>query len=133
MLNNITIMGRLTKDPELRRTDSGKAVTSFSIACDRDFKTDIDVDFFSCVSFGKTAEFIDSYFSKGKMISILGKLQNRSWAAKDGTKRTVTEIIANHVYFADSKNENVKKDQEQTYGIQDQSYSFSDYDEDCPF
>lgn len=106
MLNNVTIMGRLTKDPEFRRTDSGKAVTSFSIACDRDFKTDIDVDFFNCVSFGKTAEFIDSYFSKGKMISILGKLQNRSWTAKDGTTRTVTEIIANNVYFCEKKNDN---------------------------
>ena len=106
MLNNVIIMGRLTKDPELRRTDSGKAVTSFSIASDRDFKTDIDVDFFNCVSFGKTAEFIDSYFSKGKMIAILGKLQNRSWAAKDGTTRIVTEIIANNVYFCEKKNDN---------------------------
>ena len=106
MLNNVTIMGRLTKDPELTRTDSGKAVTSFSIACDRDFKTDIDVAFFNCVSFGKTAEFIDSYFSKGKMIAILGKLQNRSWTAKDGTTRIVTEIIANNVYFCEKKNDN---------------------------
>lgn len=126
MLNNVTIMGRITKDPELRRTDSGKAVTSFSIASDRDFKTDIDVDFFNCVSFGKTAEFIDSYFSKGKMIAILGKLQNRSWTAKDGTTRIVTEIIANNVYFCEKKNDNNDNRKPNDFDY------ISDNDE-CPF
>lgn len=107
MLNIITVMGRLCADPELRRTQSGKAVTSFTIACERDFKTDDKkVDYLDCVCWNSTAEFVSKYFGKGRMIAVSGKLQMRDWTDKEGNKRRNAEIIADNVYFADSKNSN---------------------------
>lgn len=109
MLNNITIMGRLTKDPELRRTQSGIAVTSFSIACDRDYKPEggeRETDFVDCVAWRGTAEFVQKYFAKGRMAVVSGRLQIRPWTDKDGNKRRATEIVADNVYFGDSKPNN---------------------------
>lgn len=106
MLNHITIMGRLTKDPELRRTQSGTAVTSFSLAVDRDFKNqsgEKETDFIECVAWKNTAEFVSKYFQKGRMAVVSGRLQLRDWTDKEGTKRRIAEIIADNVYFADSK------------------------------
>lgn len=107
MLNSITIQGRFCRNPELRRTQSGKAVTSFTLACDRDFKSDDGptVDFVDIVTWGATAEFVDKYFAKGRMAVVSGRLQVRGWTDKEGNKRRTTEIVADHVYFGDSKRE----------------------------
>ena len=108
MLNHITIMGRLTRDPELRRTGSGTAVASFTVAVDRDFgKNDAgekETDFIDCVAWRQTGEFVSKYFTKGRMIVVDGKLQIRSWTDKDGNKRRTAEVVADNCYFGDSKN-----------------------------
>ena len=108
MLNHITIMGRLTRDPEMRRTGSGVAVTSFTIACDRDFSgkgSEKETDFIDVTAWRNTAEFVNSYFTKGRMAVVSGRLQIRSWTDKDGNKRRTAEVVADNVYFADSKKE----------------------------
>lgn len=102
MLNTITIMGRLTRDPELRRTNSGTAVASFNIACDRDFG-DKETDFIDCVAWRQTGEFVSKHFTKGRMIVVSGRLQIRKWTDKDGNKRSAAEIVADNCYFGDSK------------------------------
>lgn len=105
MLNHISIMGRLTKDPELRRTSAGVAVASFTVAVDRDFSNNgqEETDFFDCVAWRGTGEFVERNFHKGKMIIVAGRLQNRSWTDKEGNKRKTAEIVAENVYFGDSK------------------------------
>lgn len=105
MLNQITAMGRLTKDPELRTTGSGNAVCSFTLAVDRDYGEDKQTDFIPVVAWKKTAEFVSKYFAKGRMACVTGRLQMRDYEDKDGVKRRVAEIVANSVYFADSKRE----------------------------
>lgn len=105
-LNHITIMGRLTRDPELRRTNSGIAVASFTVAVDRDFKSlsgEKETDFIDVVVWRNTAEFVSKYFSKGRMAVVEGRLQIRDWKDKDGNKRRSAEIVADSVYFGDSK------------------------------
>ena len=106
MLNKIIIMGRLTRDPELRRTQSGTAVTSFSIACDRDFKSqsgEKETDFIDIVAWRGTAEFVSKYFTKGRMAVVEGRLQIRDWTDREGGKRRSAEVVADNVYFGDSK------------------------------
>lgn len=106
MLNRIVLMGRLTRDPELRRTQQGTAVTSFSLATDRDFKNqngEKEADFFDVVAWRNTAEFVCNYFTKGRMAIVEGRLQTRSYTDKDGNKRKAVEIMADNVYFGDSK------------------------------
>lgn len=106
MLNHIVIMGRLTRDPELRRTGNGTAVASFAIACDRDYKPqdgDRECDFFDVIAWRQTGEFVSKYFSKGRMAVVDGRLQTRSWTDNEGNKRRAVEIVADHVYFGDSK------------------------------
>ena len=107
MLNQIVIMGRLTRDPELRRTGSGTAVASFTLAVDRDFgpKDEKETDFIDCVAWKNTAEFVSKYFSKGRMAVVAGRLQIRKWNDKDGNKRSTAEVVADNVYFGDSKKE----------------------------
>ena len=105
MLNHIVIMGRLTRDPELRRTGSGTAVTSFSLAVDRDFKSqngEKETDFIDCVAWRQTGEFVSKYFTKGRMIVVSGRLQIRSWTDKEGNKRRTAEVVADNCYFGDS-------------------------------
>ena len=106
MLNKIILMGRLTRDPELRRTQSGTAVTSFSIACDRDFKSqsgEKETDFIDVVAWRSTAEFVSKYFAKGRMAVVEGRLQIRDWTDREGGKRRSAEVVADNVYFGDSK------------------------------
>ena len=106
MLNKIILMGRLTRDPELRRTESGTAVCSFSIAVDRDFKSkngEKETDFIDIVAWRATAEFVSKYFTKGRMAVVEGRLQIRDWTDKDGNKRRSAEVVADNVYFGDSK------------------------------
>ena len=109
MLNQIVIMGRLTRDPELRRTGSGIAVTSFTLAVDRDFSGkdsgEKETDFIDCVAWRQTGEFVSKYFAKGRMAVVTGRLQIRGWTDKDGNKRRTAEVIADSVYFGDSKKE----------------------------
>ena len=107
MLNRITLMGRLTRDPELRHTQSGVAVASFSLACDRDFKDKATgekaTDFIDVVAWRQTGEFVSKYFTKGRMAVVEGRLQLRDWTDKEGNKRRSAEIVADNVYFGDSK------------------------------
>ena len=107
MLNHITIMGRLVRDPELRRTQSGVAVCSFTVAVDRDFQSressERQADFIDCVAWRQTAEFVSKYFAKGRMIVVDGSLQSRKWQDKAGQNRVSWEIIADNIYFGDSK------------------------------
>lgn len=107
MLNSISIMGRLSYDPQLRRTASGKAVASFSVACERDFKNqqtgEKEVDFIECVAWGGTAEMVEKYFHKGQMAVATGRLQLRDWTDKNGQKRRTAEILVSSIYFCGSK------------------------------
>ena len=107
MLNHITIMGRLTRDPELRRTGSGIAVASFTVAVDRDFgkneNGERETDFIDCVAWRQTGEFVSKYFTKGRMAVVSGRLQIRGWTDKDGNKRRSAEVVADNVYFGDSR------------------------------
>ncbi len=107
MLNHITVMGRLVRDPELRRTASGVAVASFRLAVDRDFVSkdggERKADFIDCVAWRQTGEFISKYFAKGRMIVVDGRLEMRDWTDKDGNKRTSAEINVSNAYFGDSK------------------------------
>ena len=109
MLNHIIIMGRLTRDPELRRTGSGIAVASFTLAVDRDFSArdggERETDFIDCVAWRQTGEFVSKYFQKGRMAVVSGRLQIRSWTDKDGNKRRTAEVVADNVYFGDSRRE----------------------------
>ena len=107
MLNHITIMGRLVKDPELRRTQSGVAVCSFTVAVDRDFQSreaaEKQTDFIDVVAWRQTAEFVSKYFTKGRLIVVDGSLQSRKWQDKTGQNRVSWEVLANNIYFGDSK------------------------------
>ena len=107
MLNHITIMGRLTRDPELRRTGSGIAVASFTVAVDRDFGGrdggEKETDFIDCVAWRQTGEFVSKYFTKGSMIVVSGRLQIRNWTDKEGNKRRTAEVVADNVYFGESR------------------------------
>ena len=107
MLNTITIMGRMVRDPELRRTGNGIAVASFTVAVDRDFAQDgkKETDFIDCVAWRQTGEFVSKYFSKGSMIVVKGRLQIRSWTDKDGNKRRSAEVVADNCYFGSTKND----------------------------
>ena len=118
MLNKVVIMGRFTKDPELRRTGSGTAVTSFSLACDRDFKSqsgEKETDFIEVVAWKNTAEFVSKYFGKGRMAVVDGRLQIRDWTDKDGNRRTTAEVVADNVYFADSKRSESNDNQKENF------------------
>lgn len=108
MLNKIFIMGRLTRDPELRRTQGGNAVTNFALAVDRDFKSadgTKETDFIDVVAWRNTAEFAAKYFTKGRMAVVEGSLQMRDWTDKEGNKRRIAEVVADNIYFGDSKRE----------------------------
>ena len=141
MLNKIIIMGRLTRDPELRRTGSGTAVTSFSLACDRDFKSqsgEKETDFIEVVAWKNTAEFVSKYFSKGRMAVVEGRLQIRDWTDKAGNKRTTAEVVADNVYFADSKRSESNDNQKENFNalsgrLSDDFVPISEEDGDIPF
>ena len=141
MLNKIIIMGRLTRDPELRRTGSGTAVTSFSLACDRDFKSqsgEKETDFIEVVAWKNTAEFVSKYFSKGRMAVVEGRLQIRDWTDKSGNNRVTAEIVADNVYFADSKRSESNDNQKENFNalsgrMSDDFVPISEEDGDIPF
>ena len=127
MLNHITIMGRLTRDPELRSTQTGTNVASFTVAVDRDFGGrdggEKQTDFIDCVAWRQTGEFVSKYFHKGSMIVVSGKLQSRKWQDRDGNNRTNWEVVADNVYFGESRRDNNSGDFSRNNG--DYSYSNS--------
>lgn len=131
MLNTITIMGRLTRDPELRYTQNKTPVTSFTLAVDRDFSGrdggEKQTDFIDCVAWRSTGEFVSKYFSKGKMAVVDGRLQLRDWTDNNGNKRRSAEVIADHIYFADSKKDGQAADTAPQFA------EIEDEDEDLPF
>ena len=126
MLNVCTIAGRLVRDPELRQTQGGTPVASFTLAVDRDFKSketgEKEADFVTITAWRQTAEFVSKYFTKGRMAIAEGRLQIRDWIDKDGNKRKNAEIVANNVYFGDSK-----RDTDQARNIQDSSLPESEF------
>ena len=131
MLNNVVIMGRLTRDPELRRTQSGTAVTSFTMAVDRDFKSqsgEKETDFIDVVAWRNTGEFAAKYLAKGRMAAVEGRIQVRDWQDKDGNRRKSVEVVADNVYFADSK-----RDSKPQESRDDQAFDEIEDDGDWPF
>ena len=132
MLNHIVMMGRLTRDPELRQTGSGTSVASFTIAVDRDRKTaegEKETDFIDVVAWRHTAEFVSKFFTKGKLAVVSGRLQIRSWTDKDGNMRRTDEIVADNVYFGDSK----KDTADSSNGFGEFPVVDSNDDDDLPF
>ena len=121
MLNYVCLMGRLTRDPELRRTSLGTAVASFSVAVDRDYSSketgERETDFINCVAWRQTGEFVSRYFQKGSMIVVAGRLQMRKWVDNDGTNRVTYEVVANNVYFGESKKDKDARENNQGSGF----------------
>lgn len=133
MLNHINIMGRLTKDPELRRTGSGTAVASFTLAVDRDRAQEgheRETDFIECVAWKGTAEFIQKYFRRGQMAVVSGRLQIRGWQDKDGNKRRTAEVVADSVYFGEAKKDS---QQDNRQAAQDDYPVLTGNDGELPF
>lgn len=136
MLNHITIMGRLTRDPELRHTQSNKPVASFTLAVDRDRQVDGQkvTDFIDCVAWDKTAEFVSKYFQKGSMAVVSGRLQSRDWQDRDGNNRRSWEIIVGNIYFGESKRtEGGGRTQGETSAPQGGFSEIGDEDGELPF
>lgn len=130
MLNHIVLMGRLTRDPELRHTGSGVAVASFSLAVDRDYKSqdgEKETDFIDIVAWRNTAEFVSRYFTKGRMAVVSGRLQIRNWTDKEGNKRRSAEVIADNIYFGDSKRDSASGGYSEMGGNSFQAPSQSSY------
>ncbi|MBO7172144.1 MAG: single-stranded DNA-binding protein [Bacteroidaceae bacterium] len=132
MLNHIVLMGRMVRDPELRRTGSGVAVTSFTLAVDRDFSGkdgEKQTDFIDCVAWRGGAEFVSKYFSKGRMAVVSGSLHKRNWVDKNGANRETAEVLVDNIYFGDSKKES------QNFGVIDNNDAnpFEDNNDANPF
>lgn len=137
MLNDIVLQGRLTRDPEMKATASGIKAATFTLACERDYKPlggDRETDFFDVVAWRGTADFVQTYFKKGRMVVVKGRLQNRQWTVEDGSKRKVTEIVADSVYFCDSAKEtgNTSQAKEQPAPVEERGYTPVD-DVELPF
>ena len=136
MVNRMILQGRLCSDPELRRTNSGTAVASFTVAVDRDFKSqsgEKETDFIDVVAWRNTAEFASKYFSKGRMAVVEGRLQLRDWTDKDGNKRRSAEIVADSVYFGDSKRDGGDTVQSEPQSEPQSGFSEVEDDGDLPF
>ncbi|MGE4353701.1 MAG: single-stranded DNA-binding protein [Oscillospiraceae bacterium] len=129
MLNHITLMGRLTRDPELRYTQSGIPVASFSLAVDRDFGSrdggEKQTDFIDIVAWRQTAEFVSKYFSKGRMAVVSGRLQIRDWQDRDGNKRRSAEVVADNIYFGESKRDSAGDSSASAYKPQGSAPAYS--------
>lgn len=134
MLNHIDIMGRMVRDPELKRTNNGTAVTSFTIAVDRDFSGEKkEVDFIECVSWRQTAEHVSKFFKKGSMIVASGRLQIRVWQDKDGNKRSKAEVVADSCYFGEAKRSNSQSEPQDTSSPEPDFALLEDDDCEIPF
>lgn len=138
MLNHIVLMGRLTRDPELRRTQNGTAVASFTLAVERDYNADSSnkqTDFIDIVAWRNTAEFVSRYFTKGRMAVVSGRLQIRDWTDRDGNKRKSAEAVADNVYFGDSKRDSSINSypKENSVPLTASDFEEIDDDEELPF
>ncbi len=144
MLNKVVVMGRLTRDPEVRKVNNDVSVCSFSIACDRDIvnkqSNERETDFFDITAWRSTADFVGKYFAKGRMIIVVGRLQKRNYTDKEGNKRTAVDIIAENVYFGDSKKDSDSSGSASSYdtsGAPSANNGFTDIgdedDGDLPF
>lgn len=147
MINKAILMGRLTRDPELRHTNSGTAVCSFSIAIDNGYGENRTTDFINCVAWNKTAEFVSKYFTKGRMIIVIGRISTRTWEGQDGKKNYVTEVVASEVSFGESKRSEGDSSSASGFGggsvmpesmpampaMEDGGFSPLDTDDDLPF
>lgn len=136
MLNRIIIMGRLVRDPELRHTQSGTAVASMTLAVDRDFKDQSGekvTDFIDVVSWGNTGEFVPKHFTKGRMAVVAGRLQVRDWTDKEGNKRRTYEVVADNVYFGDSKKDGGNSTAANPTGYNQFADMNDDYEDDLPY
>ena len=132
MLNHSVIMGRFVRDPELRRTNSGKAVCSFTIACDKPGR-DSGASFIECVAWEKTADFINNYFIKGSAIIVEGRLESRQYETKDGQKRTVTEVVVAQAHFCEKKKEESDGFSKGEPSYQQNNFELMDSNEPLPF
>lgn len=141
MLNKVILMGRLTRDPEMRHTQSNTAVTSFTLAIDRDRKGpngERQTDFIDCVAWGRQAEFVSQWFTKGMMAIVVGRVQSRSWEDRNGSKRTSIEVNVDEVSFGESKKQRENQGAEPTYKRKSSAVDASDFsefdeDDDVPF
>jgi single-strand DNA-binding protein len=136
MLNKTIVMGRFTADPELRSTQSGKNVTSFTLAVDRDFKGqngERETDFIYCVAWNGTADFVTRFFRKGSMAIVSGRLQTRNYETQDGQKRTATEIVTENVYFGESKKDTATSETENAHSSPFPTEFNAEEDDDLPF
>ena len=138
MLNHIVLMGRLVRDPELRRTQNGTAVASFTLAVERDYRGDTEkkqTDFIDIVAWRNTAEFVSRYFTKGRMAVVSGRLQIRDWTDRDGDKRKSAEVVADNVYFGDSKRDSSINSypKENSAPLTASDFEEIDDDEELPF
>ena len=135
MINKVILMGRLTRDPELRHTSSGTPVCSFSIAISNGYGENQTTDFINCIAWNKSAEFVEKYFTKGRMIIVIGRLQTRTWEGQDGKKNYATEVVASEVSFGESK-KNAEESYVPSAGVPDDSegeFVPLEHDDDCPF
>ena len=134
MINKVFLMGRLTRDPELRHTGTGTPVTTFTIAIDNGYGDNRQTDFINCVAWNKTAEFVTKYFSKGKMIIIAdGQIRTRSWETQDGKRAYATEVVANVVNFGESKSSQQPATQPPMQDDDDDFTPLDEEDDDLPF
>ena len=119
MLNKCILLGRLTKDVELRHTGNGKAVATFTVAVDNGHGENKKTDFINCVAWEKTAEFVNNWFGKGRMIALVGRLSTRTYEGQDGHKNYVTEVVVSEVFFADSKKDETTKENDEFTPVND--------------
>ena len=134
MINKVILMGRLTRDPEMRHTNSGTPVTTFSIAIDNGYGDNKRTDFVNCLAWNKTAEFVTKYFAKGKMIVIAdGRISTRSWETQDGKRAYATEVIANEVNFGETKSSQQTATQRPMQDDDDDFTPLDEEDDDLPF
>ena len=133
MINKVILMGRLTRDPELRHTGKGTPVTTFSIAIDNGYGDNKRTDFVNCLAWNKTAEFVTKYFAKGKMIIVIGRITTRSWETQDGKRAYATEVVANEVNFGETKSSQQTATQPPMQDDDDDFTPLDEDDDDLPF
>lgn len=133
MINKVILMGRLTRDPEMRHTNSGTPVTTFSIAIDNGYGDNKRTDFVNCIAWNKTAEFVTKYFAKGKMIIVIGRITTRSWETQDGKRAYATEVVAKEVSFGETKSSQQTATQPPMQDDDDDFTPLDEEDDDLPF
>ncbi len=133
MINKVILMGRLTRDPEMRHTNSGTPVTTFSIAIDNGYGDNKRTDFVNCLAWNKTAEFVTKYFTKGKMIIVIGRITTRSWETQDGKRAYATEVVAKEVSFGETKSSQQTATQQPMQDDDDDFTPLDEEDDDLPF